>query len=673
MPAEQAQLVDAKVIAPAEPENQVRGRADQEDIRLLTGFTDIFSAFVLGGLLSFIGALGALTGGLMGGLLVAAAAWFLTRYFVTKRQFAACAILLAIAFGMGITGALAPFAKWFAPLVAAAALWFYWKHYKVPISAALAIIFAVLGPVILFFNPNNNFSLFNANLGLNTTLIFVGLLLFCAGIYWDTTDRERVTRRSDVAFWLHLLAGPLMVHGTFSLLGIGGAFGLATGSMMSAQANTAIWPVFVLVSLFALVAIIVDRRPLLIASFSYLVFAIGALAYRQLSAGQIESAEQFPAVLMTATMVTGALIVVLAGTWSQIRRQLLSLLPVRMAERLAPLEEWTLPADANAHLPDGEKEPLRLIHGLNDYMAAVGMASLFIGSLAAGFIIAKQLIAPDGTIVPENAIEFQSQFSGFKPWVAIIVPALVVGLLAAFFVRVRRMALTGVAASFQFWLLTLFAIILLSMQLNLGNMGNAATGVEPEFNGFSLVLGCVLAAAANFTFWWYNRIPVAFALGFATLFPLLFPEFIHDPDNFGQAPVAVRAMIFGLIAFGVAMIWDRRDPQRTTQKSDNGFWMHLLAALFFIPSAYGLIGAMSGLLIAKLLFFAILIAVALVIDRRAMLLVALPTLVGAIAGNNDDALGISGAVLLFAALTLLNLYWDQVRSRLLPARSTAVE
>ena len=673
MSAGQAGMIDADINQPDTSQTMVQGRADQEDIRLLTGFTDIFSACVLGGLLSFIAAFGVFAGGFLGGLMVAAAAWFLTRYFVTKRQFAACAILLAIAFGLGIAAALAPAIQWFAPLVAAAALWFYWKHYKVPISAALAVIFAVLGPVILFFNPNNSFSLFNANLGLNTTLIFVGFLLFCAGIYWDTTDRERVTRRSDVAFWLHLLAGPLMVHGTFSLLGIGGAFGLATGAIMSAQANTAIWPIFVLVSIFALVAIIVDRRPLLIASFSYLVFAIGALAYRQLSAGKIESAEQFPVVLMTATMVTGALIVVLAGTWSQIRRQLLALLPVRVAERLAPLEEWSLPADANAHLPDGEKEPLRLIHGLNDYMAAVGMVSLFIGSIAAGFVIAKQLILPNGTIAQNTAIEFQSQFVGFKPWVAIIVPMLVVGVLAAFFVRVRRMALTGVAASLQFWLLTLFAIALLCVQFNLDKVAHSAAGVEPKLNSLSLFLGCLLAAAANFAFWWFNRIPVAFALGCATLFPLMFPEFIQNPEHFEHAPFALRAIIFGLIAFCIAMVWDRRDPQRATQKSDIAFWMHMLAAIFFIPSAYVVIGDISNLMIAKLLFFAILIAVALVIDRRAMLLVALPTLVGTIAGDSGDALGISGGVLLFAALTLLNLYWDQVRNRVVSERSTAVE
>ena len=44
-------------------------------------------------------------------------------------------------------------------------------------------------------------------------LVFVliaGLGVFTLAMWWDRSDRVRQTRRSDVAFWLHLLAAPMI-------------------------------------------------------------------------------------------------------------------------------------------------------------------------------------------------------------------------------------------------------------------------------------------------------------------------------------------------------------------------------------------------------------------------------------------------------------------------------
>src|SRR2546430_3225670 len=49
-----------------------------------------------------------------------------------------------------------------------------------------------------------------------TTLFRSGMFLFA--MWWDGSDRARLTRRSDVAFWLHLLAAPMIVHPVFTLL-----------------------------------------------------------------------------------------------------------------------------------------------------------------------------------------------------------------------------------------------------------------------------------------------------------------------------------------------------------------------------------------------------------------------------------------------------------------------
>jgi hypothetical protein len=45
-----------------------------------------------------------------------------------------------------------------------------------------------------------------------------GLRVFAAAMSFDLSDRDRMTRRSDCAFWLHLLAAPLIVHSLISLI-----------------------------------------------------------------------------------------------------------------------------------------------------------------------------------------------------------------------------------------------------------------------------------------------------------------------------------------------------------------------------------------------------------------------------------------------------------------------
>ena len=46
------------------------------------------------------------------------------------------------------------------------------------------------------------------------SLVFIpiGLAIFATAMKFDMSDRNRVTQRTDIAFWLHLLAAPLIVH-----------------------------------------------------------------------------------------------------------------------------------------------------------------------------------------------------------------------------------------------------------------------------------------------------------------------------------------------------------------------------------------------------------------------------------------------------------------------------
>ncbi len=51
-------------------------------------------------------------------------------------------------------------------------------------------------------------------------ILLLGIGMFLFAMWWDASDRARLTRRSDVAFWLHLLAAPMIAHPIFTLLGL---------------------------------------------------------------------------------------------------------------------------------------------------------------------------------------------------------------------------------------------------------------------------------------------------------------------------------------------------------------------------------------------------------------------------------------------------------------------
>ena len=84
---------------------------------------------------------------------------------------------------------------------------------------------------------------------------------------WDMSDRERRTRRSDVAFWLHLVAAPMIAHPVFHMLGVfDGVIGVGTAIV-----------VILLYLAFGFIALAIDRRALLVSGLAYVIYAMAAL------------------------------------------------------------------------------------------------------------------------------------------------------------------------------------------------------------------------------------------------------------------------------------------------------------------------------------------------------------------------------------------------------------
>jgi MFS family permease len=300
---------------------------DEEQFRLLTGFNDIFVSIAIVLLLVAVGQIGARIAAPLAGALDAGAAWMLAEYFTAKRRMALPSILLLIAFVGGVAGALFTLFLTIEPhpgdrltaivgagiaLVSAGAAWLHWRRFHVPITVAAG---AIAGVGVLI---GLTLAIVPQVVGLFWSMLFVaGLAVFALAMWWDMSDRERRTRRSDVAFWLHLAAAPMIAHPLFQLLGVfSGEIGIGTAAIVLA-----------LYAAFAVIALAIDRRALLVSSLAYVLYAMYALV-------QTTGAVELSAAI--AALVIGSALLSLSAFWQPTRRLVVERLG-ELGQRLPPV------------------------------------------------------------------------------------------------------------------------------------------------------------------------------------------------------------------------------------------------------------------------------------------------------------------------------------------------
>ena len=318
---------------------------DEEQFRLLTGFNDLFVSIAAAILLFSVAWIGQNIGqkmglaieqdgpGPLGPLAVAVTAWGLALFFTAKRRMALPSILLllafigavfaTVAFGLilavgteqlqnneqlgAILGAVAACA-------AAAAAWVHWRRFRVPITiAAGALSVAGIALALLVAALGDNVE--NSRNVLLGFALFLGVGIFLFAMWWDGSDRARITRRSDVAFWLHLLAAPMIVHPVFTLLGLN-------------DGNATVGEGLVVVLLYILIgitALAIDRRALLVSALAYVLWALADLFDRF---GAVELN-----VALTAFII-GSSLLLLSAFWSQARARIVGPMPAGLRERL---------------------------------------------------------------------------------------------------------------------------------------------------------------------------------------------------------------------------------------------------------------------------------------------------------------------------------------------------
>jgi len=297
--------------------------ADEEQFRLLTGFNDIFVSIATILVLVAVYWLGDTLSPLVGAAGVAAVSWGLAEYFTRRRRMALPSILLLASFagamffvGFAFAHVVAAQAsetmQWaIGAVVAVAATVAHWRRFQVPITVAVGACAAVGAAVSLL-------AALVPGLGEAWVLLLFagGLALFTLAMRWDMSDRARTTRRSDVAFWLHLAAAPLIVHPSFTVLGL-----LGSGEAGLGRAAIAV----ALYVVLALVALAVDRRALLVSALFYVVYAISAL---------IKAAGALNVSLALTAMVVGSALLLLSAFWHTARRLVLGVVPPALRARM---------------------------------------------------------------------------------------------------------------------------------------------------------------------------------------------------------------------------------------------------------------------------------------------------------------------------------------------------
>lgn len=323
---------------------------DEEHFRLINSFNDIFVTIAAILLLVAMAGIGqAFTPSIDGpppfsGLLMAAAAWGMAEYFTRQRRMALPSIVLLLAFVGGVFAALLGFVFLFfgangfeaqpeaagilialTGLATAGAAWVHWKRFMVPITVAAGVAALTVTVISLFVTAIGPGSMDEPE-SVFLPLVFIsGLAIFALAMRWDSSDRTRQTRRSDVAFWLHLLAAPMIAHPLFTWVGIlegdNIGFGVAIGVLAVYLA-------------MGLVALAIDRRALLVSALAYVLVAL-AFLFDRFGAVELNFA-------LTA-LVIGSGLLTLSAFWTPIRRIVVEQLPATIQGHL-PVSASALPS-----------------------------------------------------------------------------------------------------------------------------------------------------------------------------------------------------------------------------------------------------------------------------------------------------------------------------------------
>lgn len=254
--------------------------------------------------------------------------------------------------------------------------------------------------------------------------------------------------------------------------------------------------------------------------------------------------------------------------------------------------------------------------------------------------------------------------------------------LAEYFTRRRRQLVASVVLFIFFVLLVSMAALGVGLFVVGVAQDGAAIPMRPT--GMSPIPALIVAASAMIAcaLWWTRfRLPIAYAAGVVALINVLVHVARIVWPAIDSAMVGLLLLLIGIGLFLLAMAWDMSDVRRETVRSDVAFWLHAAAGFQIAGASYRLLFGVAGapvgwgrlysftplpangpLLACAMLLFALFCWVALVVDRRALLMSAMAFLVKMQLQDGMLATGLPLTLaLLGVAIILLSIFWTRLR------------
>ncbi len=203
----------------------------------------------------------------------------------------------------------------------------FYFSFRLPFAGGLvAVALAVLASLtLLTIDP------YTAGVYAPAINVAIGGALLLAGIIFDARDPGRTTRLAGTAFWLHFFAAPILLTSVLNVVQIGWSFDEADFAnpenmnlllaMSADDGNAAQLAVvaLIVIALFALVSLLINRRALIVSGLLTAGLSIGVIVNGSgLGAG---------AVVAVTLLLLGGVVVLLGAAWNPVRRILLAPVP----------------------------------------------------------------------------------------------------------------------------------------------------------------------------------------------------------------------------------------------------------------------------------------------------------------------------------------------------------
>lgn len=203
----------------------------------------------------------------------------------------------------------------------------YYLNFRLPFAGGLTGLGLVGLVVAILFTLDP----YTTIVWMPAVLVAMGGSLLLGGVIFDGRDPKRTTRISGTAFWLHFFAAPILLGSVLNVARRGWTFsesdfegssgwGLFAGvDLASGEAVQLAAIGLVVIGLFALVSLLINRRALIVSGLITAGISIGVLVN---GSGLGEGA-----VVAVTLLVLGGVVVLLGAAWNPVRRMLLAPFP----------------------------------------------------------------------------------------------------------------------------------------------------------------------------------------------------------------------------------------------------------------------------------------------------------------------------------------------------------